>query len=436
MVATAALSVDGRPGYGPGVVVVSALGGVTRALVEIANAPSASVDRVNELEERHQSFRRLCGLTDGESDAVGRHLSSIFDELRTLLRSPSHGQADVSHAAFQDSVLAAGELAASRLFCAILQSLGVDGSWMDAREFMVTDDRFRSAQPQLEHTRELVDRALRPRLDGPRTIVVPGFIARTEDGRTTTMGFEASDLTATVLGAALGAREVQIWTDVSGVLTADPRVVSDARPLPHLHYDSARELAVLGARVLHPNTMRPARDSGIQVRVANSLRPGDGGTKIDATEPAPGLGAVVAARRNQTVVSVCTTQGLGEAVLAFVVELARRTGPSDALFALEHGAEIDCVHVVSGNPRPLASLAEQAQPLGSVSTDEGLAVVSLINTSGGRPDWPDADASVLRWHGLHRSVGRLVDDASAVECVRAVHAAVNGAAAETRSGEG
>lgn len=434
MVAMAALSVDGRPGYGPGVVVVSALGGVTRTLVGVAelalespaDTPSAAaLARVDAMEERHRAFLAECALDAAETDACGTELSDIFRGLRTVLEFVPAKGADEERAAFRDAVLATGELAASRLFCAILKSLGVQCHWMDAREFMVSDSRFGNARPDLQATAERVDRLLRPRLAGPSTLVVPGFIARAPDGRTTTMGFEASDLSATVIGSALGAREVQIWTDVSGVLSADPRVVPDPQPLPHLHYDSARQLALLGARVLHPNTMQPARARGTCVRVANSLRPGEGGTRIDGTEPLPGSGSVVAVRRDQQVLSVTVEPALGEATLAFLLELDRGSGPSDALFGLERQANAATVHVVSGDPVRVDRLAGAASTFGSVARHSDRATVSLIAADARRPMWPDGAGTPLAWQGLDRSIGVIVDDHDAGEQARTVHAAVH-----------
>lgn len=429
MVATASLSRDGRPGSGPGVVVVSALGGVTRELVAIAElALAADAEgartRVSVLEERHRNFLAALELETEERLEIERRLSETVADLRGLLEGAGESRFLREPRSFEDAVLATGELLASRFFWAELRNLGVPCDWIDARRFLRTDARFRSAAPDLNRTRDLVRAIVLPSLQAGRSVVVPGFVGSTEDGRSTTMGFEASDLTATVLGSVLGAREVQIWTDVSGVMSADPRVVEGAQPVPHLGYESAREIAFLGARVLHPDTMSPARGAGIAVRVANSRRPGDPGTTIDGLDPT-GVDAervVVAARRAQSVLSVPVREGMARPVLAFLREVAARERLADALFAIRpHSPESEEVLVVASDPRSLSILAEASSQFGEITVSDGWSTVSVVSCGSHRPSGHFLGEAALEWDGLHRSRGLLVRDRDRDNLVREIH---------------
>jgi len=430
MVATAALSRDGRPGSGPGVVVVSALGGVTRELVRVAEdalagaAPDAHV-RVLALRARHADVLTQLHLSPDETSALLDVLDGRFAELERLLaNAPSPSQPPESAAAFEDSVLAFGELLASRLFWAVLVSLGVRCVWMDARDFLRTDDHFRSAAPDLKRTQELVAEIVAPILTAGESVIVPGFIGATDDGRSTTMGFEASDLTATVLGFALDAREVQIWTDVSGVMTADPRVVPDARPVAHLPYESARELAFLGARVLHPDTVAPARRAGIGVRVVNCSRPGDAGTLIDGAEPRAGdpSSGLVTARREQALLRVAVPEDFAVPVLAFLREMATRRGVQGALFATRaHGPGRAEVLAVAQGSAEFRSLEDVARQFGKPTLTSGWSAVSIVASEQRQVEWPEQEES-LAWERLPRSRGVLIPDAECDDKVRALHA--------------
>lgn len=427
MVATAALSRDGRPGSGPGVVVVSALGGVTRELVAIADDALAGLarradTRIEGLGDRHRAFLDDLALGADESGRIGTVVETRLEQLRAAVREAPTDVAEPG--AFTDGVLAFGELLASVLFHGVLSDLGMRCRWVDAREVLLTDARFRSAAPDLDSTRNRAEEVLRPILQGGESVVVPGFIGATADGRTTTMGFEASDLTATVLGAALEAREVQIWTDVSGVLSADPRVVAEPVALPHLSYGSARELAVLGARVLHPDTTRPARGAGIRIRVMNCGRPADHGTVIDATgvPVAERPQIAVTARASQVAVSVRVAEDVAEPVLAFLRATAARRMFRDVLFArraLDDGTVE--VTAVAGNATDAIALDVAAQTFGTTSYAEAVSAVSVVACDGSDPEWPLAEHEPVRWDGLRRARGVIVPDSQRDALVRAAH---------------
>src|SRR6266545_3392561 len=174
----------------------------------------------------------------------------------------------------------AGERLSARLLASALRESGVDATAVEAIELIVTDNHSGRAEPLMAETRERATARLEPLLAERSVPVVTGFIGATVDGKLTTLGRGGSDYSATILGAALDAKEIIIWTDVDGVLTADPRLVAEARTLQEISYNEAAELAYFGAKVLHPKTLRPVSEAGIPVWIRNSFFPQREGTKI------------------------------------------------------------------------------------------------------------------------------------------------------------
>ena len=187
-----------------------------------------------------------------------------------------------------DRLLASGELLSSRLLAAALRRRGVAVAWVDPRSLVVTDARFGRARPDETAIAAAVERWVRPAVDGGEVVVTGGFVGLTPAGETTILGWESSDYTATLLGAALRADLVEIWSDVDGVFTADPRLVAGAVQVPLLSYREAADLAFFGAKVLHPATMEPVARDGVPVRIRNSFAPEREGTLV--TREGAGLG--------------------------------------------------------------------------------------------------------------------------------------------------
>jgi aspartate kinase len=181
-----------------------------------------------------------------------------------------------------DQAIAIGERLSALLVSAVLESRGIAAEAVDAAEAIVTDDDFGSASPLMEETTEKARGRLLPALKAGRIPIVTGFNGATRDGRPTTLGRGGSDFSGAILAAALDAEEVWIWTDVDGILSADPRVVADARVLPEVTYNEAAELAYNGAKVLHPRTLAPLAERRIPVWIKNSFDPSKPGTRIVA----------------------------------------------------------------------------------------------------------------------------------------------------------
>ena len=266
------------------VVVVSAIGDTTDRLIETLDQAAAG-----------EEARALSGLSRLQRDtervlrdffAVGSpvveaELVPLFDELARMARAVAVLRS--VPAAGRDHFLAHGEMAAGVVVARALAARSLPAVGLDSREIVATDDRFGRAQPDLQETEKRVQERLAPVCERGEIPVAAGYIGSSHAGATTTLGRGGSDYTAALLGAALGAEAVEIWTDVDGMMTADPRVVPGARPIPTISFDEASELAYFGARVLHPLTLAPAIEKGIPVRVKNSRRPDFPGTEIRAS---------------------------------------------------------------------------------------------------------------------------------------------------------
>lgn len=217
----------------------------------------------------------------------------------------------VTHQPLRDEVAAYGEHMSSQLLAAVLRKESLPAQAVDARRCVKTDDNYGNAAP-LAETTEATNAEVLPLIKSGKLPVLGGFVGSTAKGVTTTLGRGGSDYTAALVGAALDAREIQIWTDVSGVLTADPRIVPEAQTIPVLSYQEAAELAYFGAKVLHPKTIQPAVDLNIPVRVCNSRAPRETGTLIVAeSEATPQTIKAIAHKTGITTVQVTSARMLG-----------------------------------------------------------------------------------------------------------------------------
>src|SRR5574341_854214 len=299
---------DQRP-----IVVVSAIAGFTNALlatVEQAQTGDArgAARALDEWLERHLTIAHELVAEAGRAPfelAVADAKKQFRELLKIIAAYP------VTTPPLQDAIVAHGELLSSRLITAALRENGLPAQFVDARGRVKTDDNYGNAAP-LAETAALLIELLQPLVETKKIPVLGGFIGSTGTGVTTTLGRGGSDFTAAIVGAALDAREIQIWTNVSGVLTADPRVVPDARTIPVLSYQEAAELAYFGAKVLHPKTIQPAVDKNIPVRVCNSHAPRDAGTLIVAqSEAAPQTIKAIAHKNGIPVVQITSARMLG-----------------------------------------------------------------------------------------------------------------------------
>ena len=292
------------------VVVVSAMSGVTDALTRGAVTAAAGDERTfravaSDLRVRHD--RAVDELFGAEGGEPRNHLFATIDdylaEFTTFCQSV-FVLGELTPRAM-DAITSLGERINARLLAALLRRRGAPGEAVDATELIVTDGTFQNAVPLLEPTRRRAGERLRPMLTAGLIPVVTGFIGADEAGVTTTLGRGGSDFSAAVLGACLDADEVWIWTDVDGVMTADPRLVPDALVIPSLSYAEVSELAYYGAKVLHPRTIRPVVEGGIPLWVKNTFNPTAPGTCIvREPENTPGTVKAVTAIHGLSMVTV------------------------------------------------------------------------------------------------------------------------------------
>ncbi|OGF18238.1 MAG: hypothetical protein A2W00_08400 [Candidatus Eisenbacteria bacterium RBG_16_71_46] len=349
------------------VVVVSALAGITNLLVEWCAAPRRRRELARRLVERHLEFARASGVG---AAVIAETLDSWGEE------AAGAGAADDPlTGAERDRVLAFGERFAALLFAAGLRARGVEAAAVHAGEAgLVTDDRFGAAHP-LPESAALLRRSLERR---PPVPVVTGFIGRSADGRPTTLGRGGSDYTAALLGVALGAEEIQIWTDTSGMLSADPRIVPEARPVPRISFQEASELAYFGAKVLHPKTLLPAIDGGIPVRILNTARPGHPGSLITpSAEPDAGAWRVksIACKKGITAVTIVSTRML--LAHGFLARVFESFGRHHVVVDLVTTSEVS-ISVTVDDPGRLDPVIAELEAIGRVEVRHGLAVVAVV----------------------------------------------------------
>jgi aspartate kinase len=296
----------------PPLVVVSALAGVTDKLVALVQLTedgdsAKAAAEVQALLERHLSV--AAAVTSASRETLLSDVRREMDELNGLVHALSVLR-EVSPRS-RDAVHAVGEVISSQIVAAAFADHGIASSWVDARTVLITDAEHNAATPDMTETADRVNERVAPVIASGRVVVLGGFIGATASGITSTLGRGGSDYSAAIFGSCLGADEIQIWTDVDGMLTADPRIVPQPRLVPQLSFNEASELAYFGAKVLHPSTILPAVAKNIPVRILNSRRPENTGTLITAEgRPANGELTALACKRDVTVIDITSTRML------------------------------------------------------------------------------------------------------------------------------
>jgi aspartate kinase len=272
-------------------------------------------------------------------------------------------------------MLAFGERLSAELFAAGLRQAGIPASAVVAGDAgLVTNDHFGGARP----LPEAEDRLRQTFATRSRLPVVTGFLGRTPDGRTTTLGRGGSDYTASFLGAALGAEEIQIWTDTNGMLSADPDIVPEARPVPHLSFAEASELAYFGARVLHPKTILPAMERAIPVRILNTMRPEAAGSLITpeaGTAESTWRVKSIACKKDITAVTIVSTRML--LAYGFLARVFEVFGRYEIEIDLVTTSEVSISVTVDDATGLRAAIAE-LEGIGQIDVRDGLAVVAVV----------------------------------------------------------
>ncbi|MDX2262437.1 MAG: lysine-sensitive aspartokinase 3 [Gemmatimonadales bacterium] len=370
-------------------VVVSAMSGVTDTLVAITAAmlhgDHLAVAAAREaLRDRHQEVASDLGVTE----QVHADLEAHLERLGTLVTDRRE-----LTAAGRDAILGTGELLSSCLVAAALADRGMPARWCDARRVIRTDARFGAAIPDQAAIRRLAAQEMRPHIDAGALIVTQGFIGATATGESTVLGRGGSDFTAALLGAALDAERVEIWTDVSGLMTADPRIVPDAHVLAEATYDEAAELAAFGAKVLHPATQLPLVEAGIPIVIRNTFAREAPGTRIaaEAATTSPQSVRSISIKRGVTVLQVRAARMLGAfGFLRRIFEVFER---HEIVVDVLATSEVSVSLTVDPSPR-LEQVVRDLAELGEVTQREHRAVIAVVG--GAIRDTPGIAARVYQ----------------------------------------
>ncbi len=347
------------------IVVVSAMSGVTDALL------AATPDSVGPIFSRHLTTAGQL-LQGVESERFAEFVKRAETDVRELLRAKDAS----NHKSIQDAVVSFGEILSSTLTAAVLSQRGVEARQVDARRCIITDEEHTCATPLLDETFARTENELRPLVKNGVVPVLGGFIGATLQGVTTTLGRGGSDYTAALLGAALHVDEIQIWTDVTGVLTADPRVVSNAQTIDRLSYSEAAELAYFGAKVLHPKTIQPAIENSIPVRICNSRMPEERGTLVGPqSETSPRTIKAIAHKTGVTIVQITSARMLG--AFGFLRALFEVFERHRTVVDVVTTSEVS-VSLSLDEANALPAIVEELQQLGTVGIEKGRAIVCVV----------------------------------------------------------
>ncbi|MFP4510153.1 MAG: lysine-sensitive aspartokinase 3 [Spirochaetaceae bacterium] len=373
------------------VLVSSAMGDTTDYLVDITR--SAAVG------SREATRRSLERIRETHLEAV-RHLETAGIQAACMADIEAHLQEIESLATgvsliqecsprTQDAILAFGEILSTRIIAARALDRGINTRLVDSRDFIFTDERFTHAQVDIEQTYSAIRSALTP--ESEQLIIAQGFIGRTHSGVTSTLGRGGSDYSASLIGAALDAERVEIWTDVDGIMTTDPRLIPAARTVANMSYDEAAELAFFGARVVHPSTIQPAVDRNIAVFVRNTGRPDGSGTKISGTISATGVRAL-ATKSDITVITVRSSRMLN--AYGFLAQIFAVFDRHRISVDLVTTSEVS-VSMSVDDDRNLDELRTELSSLGHVEIERSQAIVSIV----GQDIWKDS-RTVARVFGV------------------------------------
>jgi aspartate kinase len=410
------------------VVVVSALAGVTDQLLEAGNAAAsarlgAALATARKIYVRHEQLAEE--LVDGASDdALDRRSRCEFRALDSLLHDlEASRQFDLRS---QDHLLGFGECLSSQVVTAALSHAGVESVHVDAHDYIVTDARHGQASPLWDATNQRLQDGLSPLLERGQVPVLGGFIAATCDGVPTTLGRGGSDFSAAIVGAALGAARIEIWTDVDGIMTTDPKLCPEARVIRRLSFDEAAELAHFGAKVLHPATLAPAMRENIPVYVLNSRRPEGEGTEIVARVRACSTVSAITAKRKIAAVEIESFQSVDSEVLrAVYAAFDRHACPVDVL-----ATSLGRVSLLVASTAELPGIAADLQGVADVRWENHKALVCLVGENIRRqPEVAsrvfgaitDMDVRVVCQGASDRTISFLVEESRVEESVRRLH---------------
>ena len=405
------------------VVVVSAMSGVTDALLSSTRI-AGDGDAEEAIASLTETFRRH---EQAAKDLLPTS-AGFIDYLNNAARQISQLLTRANGRSTQDAIVSFGEMLSSRLLAETLKHRGVNAQQVDPRCCIITDDEHTCAAPLMPETWTRSQQSLLPIVEDKVVPVVGGFVGATKTGITTTLGRGGSDYTAALLGAALRSEEIQIWTDVTGVLTADPRVVPNAQTVERLSYNEAAELAYFGAKVLHPKTIQPAIEDRIPVRICNSRAPLERGTLVGPqTETSPRTIKAIAHRTGVTTVQITSARMLG--AYGFLRALFEVFDRHRTVIDVVTTSEVS-VSLSLDDDSTLPAVVEELERLGTVRVEKGRAIICVVGEGiSGTPGIAarvfstisDINVSLISQGASSINVTFAIDETRVAEAVRRLH---------------
>ncbi len=362
------------------VVVTSAVGGVTNKLVALTKLAAAgdkikADEKMIEIIDQHRAIIADLGIA---ADAnVAPAFETGVDMLKTAVNTIFENGSLTNE--LYDSVISMGEFFTANMLPAVLRAQGIKSEFADSRTLLRTDSTFSVARPLMEESKKLVEHLLLPVVQGGAVPIIQGFIGSDAQGRTTTLGRGGSDFSATLFGAMLGVDSVEIWSDVDGVLTADPSLVPEAHRIRHMTFKEAAELAYFGAKVLHPATLLPAVENDMTVVVLNSMNVDFPGTAISKSSPVDpsheGQVKSIAYKEGLTVITVSSSRML--MAHGFMAKLFTIFEKYETAVDLVSTSEVT-VSLTVDNTKNLHTIVAELEKVAKVSVEDGKAIVCLV----------------------------------------------------------
>lgn len=351
------------------VVVLSAMSGTTNSLIEFTNYlrngnPTGAIEHITNLQSKYKQTIKDLYTSEAYAEKANKKITEIFNLLRTLASQPLTSDNE-------NVIVAQGEMMSTNMVALYMEEQGINVKLLNSLEFM----RLKANQePDMEYLAENLAPMIESRTDG-KIYIAQGFICMDSEGRISNLQRGGSDYTATLIGAALQAEEIQIWTDIDGMHNNDPRIVDGTRPVRHLHFDESAELAYFGAKILHPTCILPAKLAGVPVRLLNTMDPKAEGTLIDNNLTEPGTIKAIAAKDNITAIKIQS----GRMLLAYgflrkVFEIFESYRTSiDMICTSEVGVSMSI-----DNTNRLEEITNELQKYGTVTVDKNMCIICVV----------------------------------------------------------
>ena len=365
----AADQIDSAP-----LMISSAMGKTTDRLVEIADFAAGKnkdgiISNIENLKKSHLETAEAF-LTGDNLIKASKKITDLFDQLYSLSRGLFLLQECTLKS--RDTLLSFGEQLSTTLIYYRSLERGINAELLDSRDFIITDENFSAAVPIFSATDKKIKEYVKPEKN--KLIIAQGFISSSENGSVTTLGRGGSDYTATIIGSALDAEEVQIWTDVDGILTTDPRIVKNAKTMTSISYVEAAELAFFGAKVVHPSTIQPAVEKRIPVVVKNTRNPQAPGTRIIKDDFSTGLTGI-AGKKNITLINITSSRMLN--AYGFLSRIFSIFNKYQTPVDLISTSEVS-VSMTIEDTKNLSAIAAELEIIGKTTVESGCGIICLV----------------------------------------------------------